>query len=307
MRLGLYIATGDGAPLDRVLARFARAEAAGFDSAWVGQVFDYDALTLLALAGRATRSIALGSWVIPTFPRHPLALAQQALSVQVACGGRFQLGVGVSHRAVIEKRMGLAYQRPLRHAEEYLRVLRPLLAGDSVDFSGEVFRVRARVEIETPAPPLLLAALGPRMLELAAARADAVGIWLGAAPFLESFVLPRLRAAAHGAERPLPRIVCALPLAVTDRVADARRAAAAFLARSSRLPAYRSVLERQGAGNPADVALIGGPAQIESGLARLAELGVTDFIAVLFPIPEDPEASARSLATLGPLDRFELT
>ena len=146
MRIGIYVGDGAGGDIDAAIVRFARLEEAGFHTAWAGQVFGDDALTVLALAGRATRRIELGTWVVPTAPRHPVALAQQARTVQRACGDRLVPGVGVSHREVIEKRLGLAWDAPARHASEYLAVLTPLLRKGAVHHSGAAYRVSLRLD-----------------------------------------------------------------------------------------------------------------------------------------------------------------
>ena len=235
MRIGLYVSTVGAADLDAILARFERTEQRGFHTAWLGQVFEHDALTILALAGRVTKRIELGSWVVPTPPRHPSALAQQALTVQSACGGRLLLGIGVSHPAVVERRLGLSLARPLRHMQEYLAVLQPLLAGERVDHRGEEFRVALQLDSPDVAPPpVLLGALGPRMLALAGACADGAAIWLGGPRYLEELAIPRLRESAQKASRPAPRIACGLPIAVCADAARARASAEAFLAQSSR-------------------------------------------------------------------------
>jgi len=297
MRIGIYIPAGPKDAIGSLLGSFERAEAGGFHSAWFGQLFDHDALTVLALAAQVTRTLELGTWVVPAPPRHPSALAQQALSVQAACDGRLVLGVGSSHRVIVEQRLGLDATRPLGHMEEYLQVLIPLLAGERVEHRGERLRVSLQIGRQgTSPPPVLLAALGPRMLELAARRADGVAIWLGGPRYLETTALPRLRASASG--RSL-RIVCGLPIVVTNDPPQARAAAASFLAQSSKLPAYRRVLERGGVESPADVALIGDTAEVARGLARLRDLGVDDFNAVIVPVREDPGARERTLDFLG--------
>lgn len=303
MRIGVYVSASPDGPLDAVIARFVQAERQGLATAWAGQMFDWDALTLLALVGRATRRIELGSWVVPTYPRHPSALCHQALTTQAASRGRLVLGLGVSHAAVVEKRLGIDYSRPLRHMREYLAVLRPLLAGEPVRFQGEEFSVALQASrLGTRPPPVLVAALGPKMLELAGRHADGAAIWLGGPRYLESFALPRIRRAAAEAGRPEPRVVSGVPLAVT-RAAHARESAEKFLAQSARLPAYRRVLEREGARSPAEVAVVGEPAEIERHLERLASLGISDLNAVPFRVAGDPEAVPRTLELLGTLAR----
>lgn len=301
MRIGFYVSVDGTTPIDAVLRRFERAEALGFHTAWVGQTFGHDALTLLALAARATRRIELGTWVVPIQPRHPSVLAQQALSVQAGSGGRLLLGIGVSHAAVIEKRLGLPYDRPALRMREYLSVLVPLLAGRAVDFQGETLHMTGQVDVRAPRPPVFLAALGPHMLRLAGELADGVAIWLGGPRYLERYALPRIRSAARAAGRETPRIACGLPVAVTSDAARARASAEAFLARSSRLPAYRRVLEREGASSPADVAVVGDASAVAEGLERLAGLGVTDFNAVPFAVEGDADAVPRTQELLASL------
>ena len=303
MRVGLFIASRGGVPLDRLLERFVRAEDEGFDTAWAGHTFDWDALTILSLAGHSTRRIELGSWVVPTPPRHPFALAQQALTTQQAAHGRLALGIGVSHPAVIEKRFGLDARRPARHMREVLAVLPSLLSGDEARFEGETLRIGARLDIQgADAPPILCAALGPRMLELAGARADGVAIWLGGERFLRDFALARIDAGAAAAGRARPRIVVGLPVCVSTSP-SARDAAERYVGPSARLPAYRRVLEREGRGAAAEAALIGDEDAVVRHLERLAALGVTDFNAIPFGVPEDPDALQRTRHVLAEFRR----
>jgi F420-dependent oxidoreductase-like protein len=302
VRIGLYVSADARAGIEVWLERFARAEAEGFATAWTGQLLGHDALVLLSLAGRATRRIELGTWVVPTPPRHPVALAQQAATAQAACGGRLVLGIGVSHRAVVAERLGLPYERPLAHLREYLAVLRPLLAGGEVDHRGELYRVRLRLDLPSaPPPPVLVGALGPRMLALAGSAADGAAIWLGGPRTLERFAIPLLRDAARAAGRPPPRIACGLPVAVVRDAAAARASAEALLERSARLPAYRRILAREGVASPADVALLGDEDAVAAHLERLAGIGVTDFAAATFPVEGDPDAPARTRTLLARL------
>jgi len=303
VRIGLFISRLADESLDATVDRFAAAERLGFHTAWVGHTFEWDALTLLALAGSSTTHIELGSWVVPSFPRHPMALAQQALTVQSACGGRLLLGLGASHAAVIQKRMGLDYTHPLRHMREYLAVLPGLLAGEQTDHRGEEFRIAARLDpCGATAPPIVLAALGPRMLELAGERADGVAIWLGGPRFVEKFALAHIDSGRKNADRARPRIIVGLPVAVTlDR--SARESADKFLGPSSKLPAYRRVLEREGVTSPGEVAIIGDEAHVKSRLEELAELGVSDFNAILFAVSGDPSAIQRTQKVLGAIAR----
>ena len=132
-------------------------------------IFGLDAITALAIAGRAVPGIHLGTAVVPTYPRHPHALAQQAMTAWDATGGRFTLGIGLSHQIVIESMFGMSFDRPAVHMREYLSVLLPLLREGNVSFAGEQYtRQRpARAGRRPGGPPVLLAAMAPVMLRLA--------------------------------------------------------------------------------------------------------------------------------------------
>jgi F420-dependent oxidoreductase-like protein len=302
VRIGVYLSTRPALPLARMIEQARQLEERGLDQLWIGQLYDYDALLIAALLGRETERIALGTWVVPTWPRHPVALAQQALTTQAASGNRLVLGIGLSHRVVIEKRLGLDFSRPVRHMREYLEVLLPLLRGERVAHEGACFRVRTTVSVpDAKAPTVLVGALGPQMLRLCARLADGVAIWLGGAVFLERFALPALREASAVAGRPFPRLAVGLPIAVCRDRAAARVAAARVLAQSSALPSYQAVLARAGAAAPEDVAILGDEPEVRAQLARLAALGVSDFNAVCVPVPEEPDSLERTHALLGEL------
>jgi 5,10-methylenetetrahydromethanopterin reductase len=254
--------------------------------------------------GRETQQISLGTWVVPTYPRHPSVLAQQALTAQAASRNRLVLGIGLSHRVVIEKRLGLDFSRPVRHMREYLEVLLPLLRGSSVAHDGQLFRVRLSLNVPgAEAPPVLVGALGPQMLRLCARLADGVAIWLGGAEFLERFAHAHLREASDAAGRAFPRVAVGLPIAVcTDRPA-ARALTARWLAQSSSLPSYQGVLAHGGATAPEDVAILGDEAEVRAQLERLAALGVSDFNAVCMPLPDEPDSLERTHALLAEIAR----
>jgi F420-dependent oxidoreductase-like protein len=302
VRIGVYLETGPHHALEQRILQARRLEARGIELLWLSQLYDFEALALAALLGRETRRAALGTWVVPTWPRHPSVLAQQALTAQAASGNRLLLGIGLSHRVVIEKRLGLDYSRPLRHMREYLEVLLPLLRGEPVAHEGECFRVRLTVRVaDTKAPPVLVGALGPQMLRLSARLADGVAIWLGGAAFLERFALPLLREASAEAGRPFPRLAVGLPIAVCRDAGAARLEAARWLAQSSALPSYQGVLARGGAAGPEDVAILGDEDHVRAELAHLAALGVSDFNAVCVPLPAEPDSLERTHALLAGL------
>jgi len=278
--------------VDEHVQRVVDAEEDGFDSIWLAQIFGADALTVIALAGPRTKRIEMGTGVVPTYPRHPFVLAQQALTVQAAAGGRLSLGIGLSHQPVIEGMWGLSYERPARHMREYLSVLRPLVEEGNVAFSGEVFRVQAGLQVPGAQPfPILIAGLAPVMLRIAGELADGTMTWMAGPKTLEKHIVPRISSAAQKAGRPAPRIGVGLPIAVTDDAAAARKRAAQEFQMYGFLPNYRRMLDIEGAQGPEDVALIGNEAEVEKQLREIAAVGATDFVAALFPADGDPGAS----------------
>lgn len=306
MRIGIGIGAGAGqdGTISELLEQFERAEEDGFASAWVANVSSHDAITLLALAGRVTSAIELGTFVVPTYPRHPVALAQQALTAAAAADGRFTLGIGLSHRVVIEDVLGLDYSRPVRHAREYLAVLIPLLEGQPVRFRGELYRVAAQVTVPGASrPPVIVAALGPQMLRLAGRMADGTATWMGGPSYLARMAVPAITAAAAEAGRPAPRIIAGFPIAITEEVEAARAAASKAFQVYGTLPSYRAVLDVEGAADPSDIAITGPEAEVEAQLRRLAGAGVTDFNASPFYVKADPGAAARTRAFLAELAR----
>lgn len=305
MRIGVALPDPSGPdaqgrpPLGQVRDALGRAADDGFASAWMNNIFGLDALTALAVAGSQVPGIELGTAVIPTYPRHPAALAQQALTVAAATDGRLTLGVGTSHEVVIRDMFGYDFSRPVEHTREYLSILRPLLHGEPAKVRGN--QLSADIGLATPGPtpvPLLLAALGPRMLRLAAEFADGTVLWMTGPATVRSHIVPTITAAAEAVGRPSPRVVCILPICVTSDPDAARAAAAKVFAMYGQLPSYRAMLDREGAAGPADVALVGDEAAVEAQLADLADAGVTDFVAGAFGRGEDAERTRRLLMSL---------
>jgi F420-dependent oxidoreductase-like protein len=298
MRIGIFVS--EAASLEQQVEAVVDAEREGFDSFWFAQIFSADALTIIALAGEKTQRIELGTAVIPTYPRHPYVLAQQALTAQASTGGRLTLGIGLSHKPVIESMWGLSYDRPARHMQEYLSVLRPLVDEGRVGFKGELFRVTGGLQVPGAAPfPILVAALAPLMLRVAGEMAEGTITWMTGPRTIESHIAPRISAAAKAAGRPAPRVCVGLPIAVTGDPARARQRAAQEFLVYGQLPNYRRVLDKEGAEGPADVAITGDEAEVEKQVRALASAGATDFLAAEFPVEDDVEASlARTRALL---------
>lgn len=299
MRIGL---TGGASSVEKMVEQAKRAEADGFTSLWYASAVGGDPLVAMAMAGRATTSIELGTSVLQTYTAHPVLQANRAVSVADGMGrAGFTLGLGPSHRPPIEDAYGLSYAHPGRHTEEYIQVLTALLQGDTVHFEGEDFRVHAggpptadRVGI-----PVLLAALAPRMLRVAGQLTAGTILWMGNEQAIESHVAPRLREAAAAAGRPAPRIVAGLPVAVHDDADEARSTAAQVFAGYGELPNYRRLLDIGGAAGPADAAIVGNEAAVTARIEALFAAGATDVWAAAFPVGDDRSASrARTRALL---------
>ena len=292
-------------PVAATVEGLRRLADAGLDHAFASQIFDHDALTLLAVAGAQVPGIALGTGVVPVYPRHPMVLAQQALTVQSATGNRLLLGIGLSHQVVVEGIWGLSYDKPAAYMREYLSSLLPLLRGEVVHSDGERVTTNAFMPIGIPGvepPPVLVAALGDAMLKLAGTVADGTITWMTGGGTVESHIGPRIRAAAQAAGRPEPRVVVSLPIAITSEAERARVAEQinADLAIYPTLPSYRAMLDKEGAQGPADVAFIGDEESVAASIEKLAAGGATDFVAAMVG---DAEERRRALSLLSELAR----
>jgi F420-dependent oxidoreductase-like protein len=285
MRIGMMIGEGAGESptLDEIIQRAQRIEAAGLSSGWMANIFAYDAINVLGLVGRETERIELGTAVVPTYPRHPYAIAQQALTTQVASRGRFTLGIGLSHQVVIEKMLGMSYARRVSHMKEYLAVIKPLLRSEPVKYRGEEYRVNLELKPPGATPvPIVMAALGPKMLELCGREASGTLTWMAGYKALKEHVVPRITTAAREAGNAAPRVIAGMPIAIANDITKAREVAAKVFAVYRDLPAYRTMLDRGGAAEPVDVALVGDPATVKGEIKRLEDIGVTDLCAFVF-------------------------
>ncbi len=298
MRIGVMFDTEK--PFDDVVAQVTGLAESGIEVAWASQIFAYDALTALAAVSREVPSIGLGTAVVPTYPRHQVMLAAQALTVQSASGGRLTLGIGLSHQMVIENVFGLSFEKPARHMREYLEVLMPLLAGEQVTFAGETVRASTfgPLQISAPGPDVLVAALGTVMLEIAGRMASGTVTWMTGPATVEGHIVPTIRAAAAAAGRPVPQVGVGLPVCVTDDPAAARATAAEVFAVYGHLPSYRAMLDREGAEGPEGVAVVGSAAEVAAEVRRLAAIGVTDFCGAPFGSRDEQRATVDTLAGL---------
>jgi 5,10-methylenetetrahydromethanopterin reductase len=258
----------------------AKAADDGFTSAWMANIFGLDALTALAVAGSGIGGIEIGTAVVPTYPRHAAVLAQQALTTALALDGRLALGIGLSHKVVIEDMYGHSFDAPAAHMREYLSILLPALEGEQVNYTGKT--MRANIGLSAPRVgrvPVLLAAMGPQMLKLAGQQTDGTILWMTGPATVKDYIAPTINAAAQAAGRPAPRVVCVLPVCVTDDPDAAKTRAAQVFEIYGLLPSYRAMLDREGAAGPADVAIVGDEDAVAGQITALADCGVTDFVA----------------------------
>jgi F420-dependent oxidoreductase-like protein len=292
VRIGL---PGLGRKVDHIVEQAERAEADGFSSLWYASATAGDPLVAIALAGRATSTIELGTAVLQTYPCHPVLQASRAAAVASAIGepGRFALGVGPSHEPVVEGMLGLSYRTPGRHTDEYVQIVAALLRGQPVSFAGEEFRVNAGPpeRIGDAEIPVLVAALGPRLLRVAGQHTAGTITWMANATAIAQYVAPSIRKAAADAGRPEPRIVVGLPVAVHDDVSEARSRAAEQFALYGTLPNYQRILGRGGVAAPADAAIVGDEGRVTAQIEALFEAGATDVWAAPYPVGDDRPAS----------------
>jgi F420-dependent oxidoreductase-like protein len=292
MKIGL---PGLGSTPGQIVRQAQRAEEEGFSSLWFTTGIAADPMVAMALAGRATATIEVGTAVMQTYACHPVLQASRSIAAAVAIGtpGRFTLGVGPSHEVFVDGMLGLSYDHPGRHTEEYVEVLAPLLRGERVSFAGEEFRVNAG-----PIPgaseagvQLLISALAPRLLRVAGAYADGTVLWMANARAIADHVTPRIHRAATEAGRSAPRVVAGLPVAVHDDVDEARAAAAEQFSVYASLPNYLRLLEHGGVSTPAEAAIVGTESSVADQFTELFDAGATDVWAAPFPVGADRSAS----------------
>lgn len=295
MRIGVMIGPERGryaTKVERLQSDAQWAETSGFTSMWIPQIPDeFDALTAATIAGLSTSTIEIGTAVVPLQPRHPIALAQQALSTNAALVGRLALGLGVSHHWIIDEMLGLPYEKPATTVSSYLDVLDAAFAGPGVvSVTNEQFRVHNPLDI-TDLPPMqvLIAALGPVMLRVAGERTDGTILWLADEKAIESHVAPRLNAAAAAAGRPTPRIVAGVPVCVcADSDVDiATERANRLLSEAEVSPNYQKLLDLGNAQSVGDILAAGTEAAVEKRLRAFADAGVTDLSVRVVPIGDN--------------------
>ena len=292
MRIGVMVGPERGryaSKVERMRADARWAEEAGLSSIWVPQIPDeFDAMTAAALLGEVTSRVEIGTAVVPIQTRHPIATAQQALSTQAVCEGRFALGLGVSHHWIVEDMLGLSYEKPAKAMAAYLDVMDRALAGPGmVEVENEQWQIHNPLDVTDVAPtPVLIAALGPVMLRIAGERTDGTILWLADERAIAGHVIPHLTKAAEAAGRPAPRVVAGVPvcLCANDEVDQAVERTNRILSEAEVSPNYQKLLDLGDARNVGDLLAAGDEAAVERRLRSYADAGVTDLSVRVVPI-----------------------
>lgn len=284
------------ADVDGLVAHAVQADADGMAGWWLAQTGLVDALTVLAAAGPQTSHIELGTAVNATFPIHPSALAAKALTTHALTGHRLALGLGVNHAPIVEATWGMPFEKPIRHMRDYLSCLLPLLETGAAHHDGEDFTVHFEsLRPAGSAPAVLLAAMGPQMLKVAGARTDGTLLWMTGPKAIATRIAPRIREAADAAGRPDPRIVCSLPISVTDDEPAMRDFVGQVLAGYGELPSYRAMLDIDGHAGPGEAMVCGSEDRVREQLAAIADAGATEFSAAEIGASRDDYARTRAL------------
>jgi 5,10-methylenetetrahydromethanopterin reductase len=293
MRIGLTM--GAARPADdynSLIRQVVEAEKDGFETLSFNSGLAGEPLVTIAVAGRETSRIELQTGIAVTYTRHPLLMAQAALTANAACNGRLVLGVGPSHRPTIE-RLGLSYEHAGVHAREYVTIVKALLTESKVEFHGDFYDVETALQLSWGRPcPVLVAALAPHMLRTAGEVADGTVTWMVGPKTLREHIRPRIDAAAAAAGRPEPRVSAGLPVAVCDDVAAGRERAARAFQTYGGLPNYRRVLDIEG-GEVDDLAIVGTEGEVERRIREIADAGADDFHASIFVASDNAEASVQ--------------
>ena len=262
MNLGIF---GSANTIDGLRDQVRAAQEAGYGSFWTPQIFDLDALTALAVIAGDVPDIRLGTAVVPTYPRHPMMLAQQALTVNQMATGRLDLGIGLSHQPVVEGMWDISFDKPVGHMKDYLTILGALLHEGQISHGGEHLTSRGGIGVKAEAPPVLVAALGEMMLKVTGRLADGTITWMTGPVTVGEHTVPVINDAAEAAGRSQPQVVAAVPVCITDDVDRATEMAKAAFGFYGDLPSYRAMLDREGLENSWDIAHIGSFDQVAAG------------------------------------------
>ena len=318
-RVGICIEGTD--PVDS-LNKIRAAELAGVQQIWMtaGGAGFTDILTTLAVAAAQTEFIRVGTAIIPFYPLHPLTLAQQALAVHDIAPGRLRLGIGPSHRQIIEDRYGLQMTAPLPYLKEYLEVMRSVLWEEDPGYNGTFFKVghakvgNVVIPMSRKAPvPLLISTLGPKAFRLAGEISDGALSWMCPLPYLLNQGLPALRAGAEAHQRPAPPLVAHMLVAMSTDEAAVQAAtrqrvvqytAGAFYARMFAQAGFPKVVEGDEAESDAltrTLLVSGNEATVRNRIQELLESGLDELMLQLVPIADEANERKRFLQVVGSL------
>ncbi len=295
MELGIF---GSSRNIDDLKKQVQEANNLGYTTFWTPQIFNLDALTALAVIAESVEDIRLGTSVIPTYPRHPMMLAQQALTVNQVSNGRLDLGIGLSHKPVVEGMWGISFDAPVGHMSDYLQILMALLHNGTISYGGKHLTSRGGIDVPADAPPVLVAALGPQMLKLVGRVADGTVTWMTGPETIRNHISPVINAAAEEAGRPVPQVIAAVPVCITSDSDMAEKYAKRDFGFYGDLPSYRAMLEREGLANSWDIALSGSFEEVADGLQKYAESGGTQVVAAVYGPDEAREQTVSELAKL---------
>jgi len=295
MELGIF---GSSRNTDDLKKQVQEAKNLGYSTFWTPQIFNLDALTALAVIAESVEDIRLGTSVIPTYPRHPMMLAQQALTVNQVSNGRLDLGIGLSHKPVVEGMWGISFDAPVGHMSDYLQILMALLHDGTISYGGKHLTSRGGIDVPADAPPVLVAALGPQMLKLVGRVADGTVTWMTGPETIRNHISPVINAAAEEAGRPVPQVIAAVPVCITSDLDMAEEYAKRDFGFYGDLPSYRAMLEREGLTNSWDIALSGSFEEVADGLQKYADSGGTQVVAAVYGSDEAREQTVSELAKL---------
>lgn len=276
--------------VEQAVEHAARAEAAGLHRYWVAQVETADPMVTLAVVADRVPRIRLGVGVAAMQSTLPQHLAQQARTLAQISGDRFTLGLGASHEPIATSVLGLSWQRPYSHMVQYLDALLPLLSEQTVAVDGDLVSHRTAIDVPGPTPDVVLAALGPRMLRLAARRtAGTILGWTGPRT-IEQHVRPTMG--------PDAEVVATVSVCVTDDADGARERVGRSLALYRNLPSYQEMVRREGLTDMMDLLVVGSPDEVRGELARYHAAGA-DEVALMLEGTEDEVAAAWTMIEEG--------
>mgnify|MGYP001423586340 FL=1 len=295
MELGIF---GSSRSVSELTEQVQKAADLGYATFWTPQIFNLDALTALAVVSSKVSDIRLGTSVVPTYPRHPMMLAQQALTVNQVSGGRLDLGIGLSHKPVVEGMWGMSFDGPVGHMRDYLTILMALLHEGAISHGGKHLTSRGGIDVPADPPPVLVAALGPQMLKLVGKTADGTATWMTGPKTIQDHVVPVINDAAESENRPRPQVVAAIPVCIhTDKEVAVEHAKRDFGFYGD-LPSYRAMLDREGLENSWDIALTGSFEQVAEGMQEYVDAGATQVVAAVYGPDESREETVSRLAEL---------